>query len=85
MRAQVVVQWRGPEAHSEAGKEADVGRRRQVREAPEAVERRGGMELLDHSISPAQTRNEYPPQSHGDLDFIMSPLHKDNNNNDNNN
>ena len=46
MRIQVVVQWRGPEAHSEAGKEADVGRRRQVREAREAVEPGEGLNYL---------------------------------------
>ena len=63
-----VEQWRGPEAHSEAGKEADVGRRRQVRGVRGAVEPRGGIEIFGHSISPGQTRNEYPPLSHGDLD-----------------
>ena len=68
VRLQVFEQWRGPEAHSETGKEADIGRRCQSRVGCEAFEPGGGIEVLGHSISPVQTRNEYPPQSHGDLD-----------------
>ena len=60
MRIQVVVQWRGPEAHSEAGKEADVGRRRQVREAREAVEPRGGLNYLFTQYPPLRLGMRIP-------------------------
>ena len=58
VRLQVFEQWRGPEAHSETGKEADIGRRCQGCVGREAFEPRGGIELIEHSVSP---RNEYPP------------------------
>ena len=65
----MVEQWRGPEARSEVGKEADIGRRCQGLARREAFEPGGGIELFDHSTSPVRARNEYPPPSHGDLDW----------------